>query len=89
MPGKPSKRKKPQQRVEGILGVGLDSTDGQTRVTRTEEMVLVGGSHETHEQMQEHAIRFGEALEKRGKKLPEIPVRDVVKMLLEVREKHS
>lgn len=89
MPGKPSKRKERQPRVEGILGVGLDSADGQTRVTRTEEMVLVGGSHETHERMQETAIRFGEALEKRGKALSEIPVRDVVKMLIDVREKES
>ena len=51
----PKKRKR-KTRVGGILGIGLDNEDGQKRITRTEEMVLVGGSHETHERMQETAI---------------------------------
>jgi len=89
MPRKPSSRKKQESRVEGILGVGLDSADGHRRVTRTEEMLLVGGSGETHERMQETAIRFGEALEKRGKKLPEVPVKDVLEMFREIHEKSS
>jgi len=73
--------------VAGILGVGLDAEDGQKRVTRTEEMVLVGGSADTHERMQETAIKFGEELEKRGKKLPEASVREVMDLLREAVEK--
>jgi hypothetical protein len=69
MPRKRARRKN-DPTVAGVLGVGLDGTDGHTRITRTEEMVLVGGSMETHERMQDVAIRFGEALERRGKKLP-------------------
>ena len=57
------------------------------RVTRTEEMVLVGGSAETHERMQETAIRFGEELEKRGKTLPETTVREAIDMLREAIER--
>jgi hypothetical protein len=86
MPGK-SARKGRSPVVHGILGVGLDAADGQTRITRTEEMVLVGGSRETHDRMQETAIRFAEGLEKRGKTLPEASVREVLDLLRSAREK--
>ncbi len=87
MPRKPTRRKSNAPRVGGILGVGLDNADGQTRVTRTGEMVLVGGSRETHERMQETAIRFGEALEMQGKKLPEVTVREAIDLLREAHER--
>ena len=73
--------------VDGILGVGLDGTDGEKRITRTPEMILVGGSRETHEQMQETAIRFSEALEKRGKALPEASLPEVIDILRESLER--
>ena len=57
---KPKRSKPPEATVSGVLGLGLDGDDGHYRQTRTEEMVLVGGSAETHEKMQETAIRFGE-----------------------------
>ncbi len=79
--------KKDAARVAGVLGVGLDGEDGHKRVTRTEEMVLVGGSKDTHERMQETAIRFSEGLEKRGKSLREASVREVVDLLREAHEK--
>jgi hypothetical protein len=86
MPRKRSRKKKNEPKVAGILGVGLDD-DGQKRVTQTEEMVLVGGTEETHERMQETAIRFGEELEKRGKALPETTVGEAVDLLREALEK--
>jgi hypothetical protein len=86
MPKKKS-RGKTEPTAAGVLGVGLDSGDGHTRVTRTEEMLLVGGSAETHERMQETAIRFGEELEKRGKLLRETPLREAIQMLREAIEK--
>jgi hypothetical protein len=73
--------------VDGILGLGLNGTDGEKRITRTEEMVLLGGSKETHERMQETAVRFGEALEKKGKKLTEVSVREAADLLREALEK--
>lgn len=72
-------RSKPQ--VVGLLGVGLDNKDEHKRITRSDEMLLVGGSQETHEKMQDVAIRFGESLKKRGKTLPETTLEEVVDLL--------
>jgi hypothetical protein len=86
MPRKP-RSKKTRPVIAGVLGVGLDGSDGHQRITRTEEMVLVGGSAETHERMQETAVRFAEQLEKRGRTLQETPVREALEMLREAIEK--
>ena len=86
MPRKKSKTKR-EPTVSGIVGVGLDGTDGHKRLTRTDEMILAGGSAETHEKMQETAIRFSEKLEQRGQRLQETPVREVLDLLREAIEK--
>jgi hypothetical protein len=65
----------------GFLGVGLDNRDGHQRLTRTENFLLVGGSAETHERMQDTAVRFGEALQKRGKTLPEASPEEALDLL--------
>jgi hypothetical protein len=67
--------------VVGLVGVGLDSVDEHKRITKSEEFLLVGGSKETHENMQDIAIRFSESLKKRGKRLPETPVEEVIELL--------
>jgi hypothetical protein len=64
-----------------LLGVGLDSKDEHKRITRSEEMLLVGGSLETHEKMQDVAIRFSRFLKNRGKTLPDASVEEVVDLL--------
>ena len=82
MKGKKNRGKKAAKgRVKGVVGVGLDATDGHRRITRTEEMVLVGGSKETHERMQETAIKFSENLERCGKKLPEVSPEQALDLL--------
>ena len=86
MPKKSSRGNK-KTRVAGVVGLGLDGEDGHRRITRTEEMLLLGGSAETHERMQETAIRFSEGLEKRGKTLPETTVREAFDLLREAIEK--
>jgi len=80
-------RRKAEPKVGGILGVGLDNTDGHKRITKTEEMVLVGGSEETHERMQETAIKFSEELQRRGKALPETTVREAIGLLRQAIER--
>lgn len=55
-----------------LLGLGLDNTDEHVRVTRGDEFYLLGGSEDTHGQMQETAIRFTEELERRGKRLVDV-----------------
>ena len=75
--------------VLGLFGLGLDNDDGHRRVTRSESFLLVGGSAETHERMQETAIRFEEALERRGKSLAEAEVGEVIDLLSEARDAAS
>jgi hypothetical protein len=72
-----------QRKVVGFLGVGLDNKDEHTRLTRSEHFLLVGGSAQTHEHMQDVAIRFGEALRKRGKALPEASAEEAIDLLRE------
>ncbi|MBN2584395.1 MAG: hypothetical protein JXL80_15140 [Planctomycetes bacterium] len=60
-----------------LLGLGLDNQDGHKRVTRGPEFLLVGGSSETHEQMQEKAVRFSEELSKRGKRLADVSAEEL------------
>ena len=55
-----------------LLGLGFDSKDGHLRITKGENFRLFGGSEETHEMMQEKAIKFNEHLDKRHKAIEEI-----------------
>ena len=74
-------------KILSILGLGLDGNDGHQRITRTEEFLLMGGSQETHERMQETAIHFEESLERRGKTLAEAEVQEVIELLQEAQER--
>ena len=74
-------REQNKPEVLGLLGVGIDNADGHKRVTRSEEFLLVGGSKETHENMQDIAMRFSDSLKKKGKRLPETPVEEVIDLL--------
>ena len=71
--------------VVGFLGIGLDS-DGHRRITHAEHFLIVGGSAETHEKMQETAARFGEALDKAGKPLREMSPDQAAEMLRDARK---
>ena len=66
--------------VVGFLGVGLDG-DGHRRVTECEHFLLVGGSQETHERMQETAVKFGEALQRTGKRLQDVSPAEALDLL--------
>lgn len=59
-----------------LLGLGLDNTDGEARITRGECFQLVGGSQATHEAMQEKCIKFTEKLADRGKRLVELETQE-------------
>jgi len=65
-----------------LIGLGLDD-DGHTRITQADDITLVGGSQETHERMQETAIKITEEAKRRG-----IPVREMeLAMVRDVLEK--
>ena len=60
---------KAPQAKSSLLGVGFDADDGHKRLTRGDNFLLLGGSEETHAQMQETAIKVNEKLAQRGKRL--------------------
>jgi len=65
-----------------LLGLGFDAKDGHVRITKGKNFRLFGGSHETHEIMQEKAVKFNEQLQKRRKTLDDInedEFRDIAK----------
>ena len=59
-----------------LLGLGFDSKDGHLRITKGDNFRIFGGSEETHEMMQEKAIKFNEQLDKRRKSLDNIDERE-------------
>lgn len=59
-----------------LLGLGFDCKDGHLRITRGKNFRLYGGSHRTHQLMQEKAVKFNEKLDKKGKTLDGISVRE-------------
>ena len=67
--------------IQGLLGVGFDGKDGETRISQGPNFYLVDGSTETHERMQETALKFNEKIDGLGKPLPEVnrrELRDIV-----------
>jgi hypothetical protein len=79
-------KKQTEVELVGFLGVGLDHKDGHQRLTRTEHFFLIGGSAETHERMQDTAIRFNEALDDKGKRLSDVSSDEVIDLLREAME---
>lgn len=66
-----------------LLGVGLDNKDEHVRVTRGKNFHLVGGSHETHENMQEKCIKLDEKLHERGKELHDVEEKELLDLAQE------
>lgn len=76
-------RKSKEKTVEtvGLIGLGLDNQDEHKRITKGEEFLLVGGSQETHERLQDVAIHVTEALKHKGKRLQDVCVEEVVELM--------
>lgn len=74
----PAKRRRRDRGVVmGLVGLGLDGTDGHTRLTKGDDFVLFGGSAETHEKMQDLTIRLAERLKKKGKRIAGADMREI------------
>ncbi len=65
----------------GLIGVGLDNTDGHKRITTGEQFALVGGSAETHERMAETTIKTFEELKRRDKRLESVDPRELAEII--------
>ncbi len=83
MRGGPVAKKKnaSKREVLGFLGVGFDNDDEHKRLTRSEHFIIVGGSAETHERLQDTAIRFDANLKKKGKTLHETEPEEALDIL--------
>ena len=66
-----------QVKSAALLGLAFDAEDEQKRLTRGPNFVLFGGSPDTHTRMQETAIKVNEQLEKRGKRLEDVGLREL------------
>jgi len=55
-----------------LIGLGLDGSDGHTRVTQGKNFALYLGSEETHERMTEICIKINEKLDRHGKTLDQV-----------------
>jgi hypothetical protein len=77
------RRKTKRKTVEtlGLIGVALDNEDGHKRVTQSEEFLLLGGSEETHERMQDVAIHVTESLKNKGKRLRDAEIHEVIELV--------
>jgi hypothetical protein len=80
-PSEPARRKTTRRsrrgaRVTGLFGVGLDGQDGHRRVTKGDDFLLVGGSAETHERMQDLVVRMDESLKRTGKRFADLTKRE-------------
>ncbi len=72
LPAEALELKKQSKGEGGLLGVGLDNRDGHKRVTSGSDFLLVGGSEETHERMQDLVIRMNEKLKRKGKRYKDL-----------------
>ena len=71
------------RRKAKLLGVGLDGDDEHVRITRGHNFHLVGGSHETHQNMQDKCIRFNEKLDDKGKELAHLEADEFLELASE------
>ena len=65
----------------GLIGLGFDNQDEHKRITKGEDFLLVGGSQETHERMQDIAIHVTEALKNKGKRLQYADADEVIELM--------
>lgn len=80
-PKRPGGRK-PKKRVSLLLGVGLDG-DGEKRVTKGRDFLLVGGTKDTHDLLTERAIKVNEELDRRGKRLGDVRSTEEMREIVE------
>lgn len=81
------KTKANSAQLAGLLGVGFDADDGHKRITKGEEFLLVGGSAETHERLQDVAIHVTESLKNKGKSLRDAEIAEVVDLMYDAMER--
>lgn len=81
-----AQRSRKTKKFAMVLGVAFDGEDGHFRQTSGDNFVLVGGSEETHEIMQDKAIHLAEELQRCGKRLEDV---ETIEELREIMDRAS
>jgi hypothetical protein len=77
-------RRKRAKAEAALLGLGFDADDGHKRITRGPNFLLAGGSADTHGQMQETAVKINEHLDRAGKRLADVSIRELHDIVAEI-----
>jgi hypothetical protein len=73
MKKQPDGEPEPRRLRAAIIGFGLDGDDNPYRLSTGEQCLLLGGSAETHAEMLETMLRLESELDRRGRRLAEVP----------------
>jgi len=63
---------RPRRLRAALIGFGLDSGDDGNRLTRGDQSLILGGSAETHAELQDTALRMERELDRRGRRLGDL-----------------
>jgi hypothetical protein len=63
----------PSRRIRAtLIGLGLDASDDQCRLTRSDQSMVLGGSAKTHSELQETVLRMELELDRQGQRLGDL-----------------
>jgi hypothetical protein len=77
---------KDQPKSAALLGLAFDNDDGHTRLTRGDNFLLCGGSQRTHAVMQETALKINEQLDRKGKRLEDVSLKELRDICRDVKD---
>jgi Trm5-related predicted tRNA methylase len=77
------RQRRPRQAA--LLGLAFDADDEVKRITRGQNFFLAGGSADTHGQLQETAVKINEHLDRAGKQLADVSIRELRDIVAEIR----
>lgn len=63
---------RPRRIRAALIGIGLDSSDGFQRLTRSGNSLVLGGSPETHDELRETVLRMELELDRQGRRLGDL-----------------
>lgn len=67
-----------------LIGIGLDAGDGHVRITRGPGFGILGGSQQTHQMMQDTALKIHETLQQRRQTIADLDANAIVSLLQEI-----
>ncbi len=65
---------------------GAAPTDGHTRITKSEDFYVAGGDVDTHQSLQDTAIKFSETLKRKGKDISELSRNEFCDMIAKAQD---